>query len=293
MRYLILFQLVLLRLHAWRGTNAFRHNSHSRNPNTKKSSHFERLCSSRSSSSSLLASSSTCHSLSNFELFVLGLKTYKQHYRSILVPQSYKIPAQSTHFPIETWELELGSLVNKVRSKKFFIKNVPERELLLKELGFVWDVSQYKFEVLLEALFSYYQSHGDLLMSWDHVMSHHDHCPEHLCGYKIGDTYRRFLRGRLFADQNTSMLLSEYPAGFQEAFMTTKCPPLRTREGYVRRRRRTASQSSSLHLPSTSNGRLLSSSTAFKVLMQSLQCYKQLHGDVILPLFYIVPSDQR
>jgi hypothetical protein len=74
-----------------------------------------------------------------FQAVYLALERYKEIYGDMLVPQPFVVPSGSSDWPKESWGLRLGARVNAIRSQGTFIKNNPEREEMLDELGFVWN----------------------------------------------------------------------------------------------------------------------------------------------------------
>ena len=74
-----------------------------------------------------------------FQAVYLALERYNEIYGDLLVPQPFVVPKGSSDWPKESWGLRLGARVNAIRSQGTFIKNNPEREEILDELGFVWN----------------------------------------------------------------------------------------------------------------------------------------------------------
>lgn len=72
-----------------------------------------------------------------FQNVYAALKTYKELYGDLLVPQPFAVP-KTNEWPEETWGLRLGARVNAVRSQGTFVNNNPERRQMLDDLGFVW-----------------------------------------------------------------------------------------------------------------------------------------------------------
>jgi hypothetical protein len=67
-----------------------------------------------------------------------ALKTYKEIYGDLLVPQPFVVPNKSEDWPESTWGLRLGARVNAIRSQGTFVSTNPERRQELDDLGFVW-----------------------------------------------------------------------------------------------------------------------------------------------------------
>jgi hypothetical protein len=72
-----------------------------------------------------------------FHKVYLALRTYKDVYGDLLVPQPFAVPSKAP-WPQETWGLRLGARVNAVRSQGTFVNANPDRRQALDDLGFVW-----------------------------------------------------------------------------------------------------------------------------------------------------------
>jgi len=68
-----------------------------------------------------------------------ALKTYKDMYGDLLVPQPFAVPEGDDRWPKETWGLRLGARVNAIRSQGTFVNSSPERRMMLDMLGFAWN----------------------------------------------------------------------------------------------------------------------------------------------------------
>mmetsp|Transcript_16324 Transcript_16324/g.23027 ORF Transcript_16324/g.23027 Transcript_16324/m.23027 type:complete len:470 (-) Transcript_16324:370-1779(-) len=57
-------------------------------------------------------------------------------YKALRVPSTFVVPSGSTEWPEHLWDYPLGAKCQAVRSKELYIKNNPERQAALEELGF-------------------------------------------------------------------------------------------------------------------------------------------------------------
>jgi hypothetical protein len=48
--------------------------------------------------------------------------------------------------------MRLGNAVNRIRTSSTFVRDRPDREKQLDELGFVWDEKEQQWEVVKDAL---------------------------------------------------------------------------------------------------------------------------------------------
>lgn len=73
-----------------------------------------------------------------FRKVYTALKTYRDVFGDLLVPQPFVVPEKDPKWPEEVWGLRLGARVNAIRSQGTFVNGSPERKQLLDDLGFVW-----------------------------------------------------------------------------------------------------------------------------------------------------------
>jgi len=88
-----------------------------------------------------------------WNLFVDALGIYRNLYGDVMVPATFTIP-RSNDWPKACWDLPLGGIVQRVRLRHDYLigDNAIERKQQLDRLGFVYDVSEYKFQKFLNAL---------------------------------------------------------------------------------------------------------------------------------------------
>jgi len=88
-----------------------------------------------------------------WNLFVDALGIYRNLYGDVMVPATFTVP-RSNDWPKACWDLPLGGIVQRVRLRHDYLigDNAIERKQQLDRLGFVYDVSEYKFQKFLKAL---------------------------------------------------------------------------------------------------------------------------------------------
>ena len=95
-----------------------------------------------------------------WELRFRALRAYKETNGDLLVPKSFKF---SDDYPDVTLRgFKLGNSVSNIRGRN--IKISDEQRKILDSLGFVWDVRAYERDRLMNALKTYKETHGDLLV---------------------------------------------------------------------------------------------------------------------------------
>lgn len=65
-------------------------------------------------------------------------KNIGHSHSALRVPSTFTVPHKSKHWPKELWGYPLGAKCAAVRQKGLYVKNNPERQLLLQELRFQW-----------------------------------------------------------------------------------------------------------------------------------------------------------
>jgi hypothetical protein len=80
-----------------------------------------------------------------------AITTYKQVHGDLQVPQDFVVPS-SGEWEEGLWNMQLVSAVNHIRPHSAFVRDDPDREKQLNELGFVWDGPERQWEVVKKAL---------------------------------------------------------------------------------------------------------------------------------------------
>ncbi|KAH9094574.1 hypothetical protein LEN26_018247 [Aphanomyces euteiches] len=78
----------------------------------------------------------------NWKKNLLALETYKAIHGDLLVQSSFIVPDQDPKWPQDTWNINLGSLVYRLRDSKDSL--LPEMRDKLNVMGFVWNIREKK-----------------------------------------------------------------------------------------------------------------------------------------------------
>ncbi|KAF0685117.1 Aste57867_22942 [Aphanomyces stellatus] len=114
---------------------------------------------------------------------LLALKTYKQLFGHVVVPRSFQVPRGHSDWPEVTWDLQLGVLVNNLRTRD----QPSDRRLQLDVLGFVWDTMAFHWQVNLLALRTFHRLHGHVRVPQTfQVPLESDQWPNETWGMKLG-----------------------------------------------------------------------------------------------------------
>lgn len=94
-----------------------------------------------------------------WNLILEALITYSNIYGHVKVPLSFVVPTSDDDdralWPMATWGIQLGNSVHRIRSRGDFLRDdytSYSRRSQLDGLGFIWDLSEYKFQKFFQAL---------------------------------------------------------------------------------------------------------------------------------------------
>ena len=107
----------------------------------------------------------------------------------LLVPKSCVIPSNGTAaaaWPDSLRGMALGVTVANVRHKRLYLGENPAREKTLAELGFVFDVVGYRFEVTMAALAVFKRIHGHVDVKQSFVVPDEPPWPRECAGLPLG-----------------------------------------------------------------------------------------------------------
>ncbi|KAF4144103.1 Helicase associated domain-containing protein [Phytophthora infestans] len=121
-----------------------------------------------------------------------ALKTFKQIQGDLLVPRKFVVPEEDRQWPKPTWGLKLGSHVNFLRQTREKLTTYQVQDL--DDIGFVWVVADYNWDVLfMPALRRYRQlyGHSDIPQNFVIREEKNNEWPKELQGYRLGSMVNR------------------------------------------------------------------------------------------------------
>ena len=125
-----------------------------------------------------------------FKLIYEALLNYKRIYGNLLVPRKFVVPSDDSEWSKELWNIPLGIRVGSIRQGKSYSEVA--YAAALDQIGFIWDVADYKFQLFVTALKTYEKLEGDLYIPQCHKIDEDDErWPSHLRGYKLGNKVQR------------------------------------------------------------------------------------------------------
>lgn len=126
-----------------------------------------------------------------FDSVYKGLETYKTLHGNLEVPLDFIVPKEEP-WTEDLWSMNLGAHVQGLREKNELVHRLPAREEKLNRLGFVWEetgralFSKKRFEMVYQALLTYKEQKGDLLVPQAFVVPNDPIWPELTWGLKLG-----------------------------------------------------------------------------------------------------------
>ena len=254
-----------------------------------------------------------------FPLVKSALQHYKMLYGNMLVPVMFTVPSDGWGWPSEMWNVKLGIVVQTIRRGSYANK----RDELLG-LGFCYDVSQVKYASVLSTLIAYKSIYGNLLVPQQFkVPLKGDAWPDDSLSMKLGSIVNSIRSGIIYCNHRDELLKIGfvYEAPLKCSWDTFKLALLRyvelhnhsmVAEAFVVPRNSTEwpKVTWGLRLGATANNvrrnfafknkkeELLAlgfcydlKEVRFHALKAALIHYKKLHGNLLIPTRYVVPSN--
>lgn len=145
-----------------------------------------------------------------------ALRIYHEIHGNLLIPRRYLVPSaeigeKRVMFPTEWHGIDLSCVYNMKWWQKH-VKQRPERVAELHKLGFVWGRLQPEWNIILDALISYYNLYGDVSIAQNFVIpSANASWPMASWGMPLGKIVNRirarhdFFRGNEAADRRRQL----------------------------------------------------------------------------------------
>jgi hypothetical protein len=118
-----------------------------------------------------------------------ALATYRDAHSDLNVPYSFVVPSEEP-WPKESWELSLGTVTSSIRSQGTYIRHHPERRQQLKDMGFVFDDYEMRWEETKSALKIYHEKHGHMDVPFGFAVPREDSWPEDMWDKRLGISVR-------------------------------------------------------------------------------------------------------
>lgn len=158
--------------------------------------------------------------------FVAILKVYEKIYSELRVPPSFIVPEEDP-WPIEYHGYPLGNRVLTIRRHRKHLSKEYEAEL--NKIGFIWNLSEYRFQKADQALKIYKDLHGHLQVPQSFVVPPGSNdWPEALWGYRLGLTVYSIRCSNIFASkrkyfESMGLLLEKKPSRSYDFQLIKEC----------------------------------------------------------------------
>ena len=129
----------------------------------------------------------------HFSRIVSALKAYEEEHADLLLPRSFRVPSRPP-YPAALAGVDLDRAVYDLSFYRTFLAGRPERQSVLRELGFCWGRLQPEFNLVIEALITYRELNGDLLVPSTYIVPNDEKWPDSTRGMPLGRRVRQIRR---------------------------------------------------------------------------------------------------
>lgn len=253
-----------------------------------------------------------------FPLVKASLLHYQLLYGNMLVPTSFTVPADKWGWPKECWNIRLGIVVQTIRRGSY-----ADRKQELIEMGFCYDVYKERYKVVLAALLAYKKLHGNLLVPQHYVVpSKSEAYHKDALGLKLGSVVHSIRQKEVHSHHKEELISIgfDYSSQSKVGWNTFKTAMAAFTKIY---NHTIVSEpfvipSNSTKWPKETWGLKLGATVdsvkrnyefkdkreelikmdfcfdkyraRYHVIRETLLHYKKVHGDMLVPIRYIVPS---
>ncbi|KAE9353459.1 hypothetical protein PR003_g3860 [Phytophthora rubi] len=115
-----------------------------------------------------------------------ALETFQRLKGHCRVPNSFVVPSDE-NWPIESWDLRIGSVVSGIRSQGIYSTQVSRDKTRLEELGFVWDFYEHQWsDRIMPALETFQRLKGHCRVPKTFVVPSDENWPMESWDLRIG-----------------------------------------------------------------------------------------------------------
>ncbi|KAL4147560.1 hypothetical protein PRNP1_011316 [Phytophthora ramorum] len=133
------------------------------------------------------------------ETILPAFEMYHRVYGNCNIDTVFIVPEKEP-WPQSTWGMRLGFIAQNIRNRGDFFRQIAQDFDKLEGIGFVWDVSEAKWEcVVIPALTTYVHVHGNANVPADFAVPSADPWPEASHGLKLGQLANNSVRRKWFA----------------------------------------------------------------------------------------------
>jgi len=100
----------------------------------------------------------------SYQSAIQALRTYHSIHGNLVIPRRYTIPDGAADYPIETHNKDLASAVYNMNWWQQNVRSHADRVAELNQIGFIWERLQPEWNLVVEALITYNNLFGNLLV---------------------------------------------------------------------------------------------------------------------------------
>jgi hypothetical protein len=249
----------------------------------------------------------------------LGLLKFKEIYGNMLVTQSFIIPTNSSNFPEECWEMRLGVTVQSIRNSNAYAEHKDE----LMALGFDYRSQHSTYDSVKLALLKYKEIYGNMLVTQSFIIpTNSSDFPEECWEMKLGINVNSIRSQNAYAEHKDDLIAlgfdygsqiptydfvklallkykeiygnmlvtgtfiiptnsSDFPEEFWEMRLGGTVSHIRSQNGYAEHKDELIALGFDFEYQNF----------IFDEVMTALLRFKQIHGDLLVPMRYVISPD--
>jgi hypothetical protein len=159
----------------------------------------------------------------SYTLIRRTLLHYKLRFKDMLVPLKFIVPEESSDWPKEMWGMRLGKVVQTLRAGRRLDKSDD-----LISIGFCYDISQSKYELVKIALMCYKNIYSDFYVPRHFQIPPTEEWPKELWNFNLGNLVTNIRSLKCYVDRKEDLLSIGFYYNVSEArYMVVKKALLR------------------------------------------------------------------
>jgi hypothetical protein len=232
-----------------------------------------------------------------------AFRMYKAAYSDLKIPQRFVVPSMKP-WPKAAWGMRLGKVVMNMRATGKYTSQNPERQEVLNEMGFVWQVrpgaaKSVTLGQVYTALEAYRQTYGNFNVDTTFVVPNAASWPESVRDLPLGKSLAS-LPAQLEKQTNPKWRERFSALGWPTSLPTIVPPPVVVEPpAWQSRQAVTAADddeeedmfpTSLLSTRSPADKNLSANEERFRKVHSSLETYRKVFGDLLVPQPFVVPD---
>lgn len=127
-----------------------------------------------------------------YDSTIKALQSYHISHGDLVMPRRFVIPNGAPDYPAEWHGADLSSTVYDMKWWQKHVRSHPDRVSELNKLGFVWERLQPEWNIVLEAMITYFSLNSNVLVPASFIVPHNDdRWPMATWGIHLGNSVHR------------------------------------------------------------------------------------------------------